>query len=239
MTTTNIETITEEEYKRLLEIIQKPELGKSELQTGEVKNLLKPWMSDAVELGLDTGRRLGEVVQMKFNGIAVDDNGKPMYIKVEDFKVNRQKGNARENTKYIYVPITKSLQELLLRIGYEKYKGSDKYILAPEEKMERETISSFVSHSFTHYYKQLETGRDLSYKCLRKTYISSLSASLGIDNARLITKHSGTQVMEEHYVDKKVIALTAKNFEVFNQDEKRKLELDKVRNSNHEITLER
>ncbi len=104
---------------------------------------------------------------------------------------------------------------------------------------QQETISSFISHSFTHYYKQLETERELSYKCLRKTYISSLSAALGIENARLITKHSGTQVMEEHYVDKKVIALTANNFEVFNQDEKRKSELEKVRNSNHEISLER
>ena len=63
---------------------------------------------------------------------------------------------------------------------------------------------------------------------------------MGIDNARLITKHSGTQVMEEHYVDKKVIAHTAKNFKMFDQaTENRQNEIEKVRSTNTEKILER
>jgi hypothetical protein len=123
---------------------------------------------------------------------------------------------------------------------YEKYKGSDKYILAPEEIMKRETINKFMTHAFPHYFKQLDTGRNLSYKSLRKTYISRLSAFMGIDNARLITKHSGTQVMEEHYIDKKVIVHTAKNFKIFDQaTENRKNEIEKIRSINKELILER
>ena len=235
----NVETITEEEYSRLLEIIQKPELGKSTLSNGVVKNMYKPWMKEAVELGLFTGRRTEEIVQMKWNNVFDDEKGNLLFIKVIDYKVSRQKGQEFDNPKYIYIPITEELSNLLFRIGYEKYKGNDKYILAPEETVTRDTVNHFITHSFPHYYKQLETGRNLSYKCLRKTYISKLSAYMGIDNARLITKHSGTQVMENNYIDKKIIAETAHNFKMFKQENNRQNEIEKIRDINNEKTLER
>jgi len=236
----NNETITEEEYKALLEIIQKPELGKSKLSNGIMKNMYKPWMKDAVEMGLLTGRRNEEIVQMKWNNIYEDEKGNLLYIRVIDYKVSRQKGQEMDNPKYIYVPVTDELKDLLFRTEYEKYKGTDKFILAPEETMKRDTINKFMTHSFPHYYKQLGTGRNLSFKNLRKTYISRLSGFMGIDNARLITKHSGTQVMEEHYIDKKVIVHTARNFKMFDQNiEKRQNEIEKIRNINQEQTPER
>jgi hypothetical protein len=177
---------------------------------------------------------------MKWNNIHEDDQGNLLYIQAIDFKVSRQKGLEGNNQKPIYVPITDELKDLLFRMGYEIYKGSDKYILAPEESMQRDTIGKFMTHSFPHFFKLLGTGRNLSYKCLRKTYISRLSAFMGIDNARLITKHSGTQVMENHYVDKKVIAHTAKNFKMFDQaTENRQNEIEKIRSTNNEKILER
>jgi hypothetical protein len=113
-------------------------------------------------------------------------------------------------------------------------------LLVIEESMQRDTISKFMTHSFPHYYKQLGTGRNLSYKCLRKTYISMISAFIGIDNARLITKHSGTQVMKDSYIDNKVIAFTAMNFKTFDQaTENRQNEIEKVRSTNTEKILER
>jgi len=234
----NIETITEEEYKSLLEIIQKPELGKLILSTGKVKNMYKPWMKDAVEFGMLTGRRNEEIVQMKWNNIEYK-KGDMFSIRAIDFKVSRQKGLEENNLKPINVPIIDELRDLLYRMGYEKYKGSDKYILAPEETMKRETINKFMSHSFPHYYKQLGTGRDLSYKCLRKTYISMLSAFMGIDNARLITKHSSTQVMQEHYVDEKVLFNTVQNFKILDKGIDRLNEIENLRNTNKDLTIER
>jgi hypothetical protein len=66
----------------------------------------------------------------------------------------------------------------------------------------------------THYYKQLNTGRNLTFKCLRKTYITRLALSLGL-NARIITRHSGEDVIIKHYLDEKVITKVAEDFEVF------------------------
>ncbi len=234
-----IETITADELHNLLEIVQKPELGISVLSTGRNKNMYKPWMKDAIELGLYTGRRNEEIVQMQWNKVFEDEKGNPLYIQVIDYKVSRQKGQEKDNPKYIYVPVTNELKDLLVRIGYENYKGSAKYILAPEETMKRETMNGLISHSFPHYYKQLGTGKDLSFKSLRKTYISKLSGFMGVDNARIITKHSGTEVMEKHYIDKKVIALTAKEFRMFDETENRQNEIQKVRSTNKKHNLER
>lgn len=64
-------------------------------------------------------------------------------------------------------------------LGYEEHKGKDLYILAPFETMERRTIMDFMSKSFSHYYKKLKTGRDLTFYDLRKTYISHLYATHG------------------------------------------------------------
>lgn len=224
-----IETISKDEYDRLLEIVQKPELGIQKLGKGVEKNLYKPWVKDAIELGLNTGRRNEEIARMKWNEVYEDEQSVPQYIRVPDFKVNRQKGNTEDNLKYIYVPVTDELNDLLERIGYGKYKHTDKYILAPEEEMERNTIRKFFSRSFTHYYKQLHTGRNLNFKVLRKTYITQLTKFMGMDNAQLITKHSGTEVMKKHYIDQKTIAEAAKNFKMFGEKKGREEEVKKIR----------
>ena len=236
-TNTNVDTITKEEYERLLEIIQKKELGKHTLKTGEVKIYFKEWMYGAVELGLETGRRNEEIARMKFSDI-FENEGKMEYVRILDLKVNRQRGREGSNAKEIIIPVTENLKEVLLRLGYEKYKGSDTYIIGPDEKMTRESITRFFSQSFSHYYNLLGTGKKLTYKNLRKTHISQLSAFMGIDNARLITKHSGSAVMEQHYIDKKVIAMTAKNFKMFEENDKtaneRRQELKEARTKTKE-----
>lgn len=239
----NVETISEEEYEAMLDIIQKPELGKC--KTGqEVKDLFRPWMHEAIELGMMTGRRNEEVVQMQWENILLKEDGELGCIKVPDFKVNRQRGSEGENIKYIFVPISEELKDLLMRMDYEKYKGSDKYILAPEETMNREMLNRFMSRSFSHYHKQLKTGRELSYKVLRKTYITALTRFMGgAENSRLVTKHSGTQVMEQHYIDPKVMALTAPGgFKVFNGNNNgREWEMEEIREAKRtkQPTLER
>lgn len=213
----NIETITKGEYQKILEIVQKPELGKTILGSGEPKDYYKPWLKDAIELGLETGRRNEELALMKWNDIFKNEKGELVYIRVPDYKVNRLQDKEGTNTKFIYVPVTQTLKELLIRIGYNKYKESDKYIIAPEELLTRNTVKFIMGRSFSHYYKQLKTGKNISFKSLRKTYISQLAAAIGVDNARIITKHSGVPVMEQHYLDKKVIAMTAKKFKMFSK----------------------
>ena len=87
-------------------------------------------------------------------------------------------------------------------------------ILAPDETMKRETMKDFISKSFTHYYSQLNTGKKIEFSDLRKTYISYLYAEFG-DKARLITKHSGIEVMLKHYIDEKAVNDLTVGFDPF------------------------
>lgn len=87
-------------------------------------------------------------------------------------------------------------------------------LLAPEKMSNGETLKNQMSKGFSHYYYQLSTGRKLTFKCLCKTYITQLVLSLGL-NARVITRHSGEDVIIKHYLDQKVISKVAEDFEVF------------------------
>jgi integrase len=209
------ENIKVKEYLAMLEIVMNKELGRALQKNGTYKYLYKPWMKEGIELGFFTGRRNDEVSQMKWKDIFKDeDTGELLYLSVQDFKINNGKDLRKEEPKYIYAPITAELKDLLYRMGYEKYKDSDKYILAPEEKMKRKTIKVFLTRSFSHYYKQLGTGKDLTYGALRKTYITKLVMLLGLENARLITRHSTIKVMDKNYVNRPLIAQTGETLKM-------------------------
>ena len=99
-------------------------------------------------------------------------------------------------------------------MGYEENKVKDIYILAPDEKMQRDSRKDLISKAFTHYFNQLGTGKKVELYDLRKTYISHLYATYG-EKARILTKHSGMDVMFNHYIDQEVIAQVASDFEFF------------------------
>ena len=238
----DVAILTKEEYSRLEEAIQKPELGFCKLGSDEVKNYFKPWMLDAVQLGIFTGRRTEEIVMLRWQDVVLDENGNLSFLEATDFKVSRQQGRLEDNPKKIPVPVTKELRKLLLRLGYKKYKNTDRFILAGDEKMKRDTIKLFISKSFTNYWNQLNIPKKATFKSLRRTYISKLSAAIGINNAQVITKHAGQEVMTNHYVSSQILASTAKNFRVWGEDgETRNDKLEKIRMTNHikENTRER
>ncbi len=231
---TNPESITFEEFERLLAHIT-PENGIREYDKGvkHLRNYYRPWLAQGFRLALETGRRREEVINLKFSDIE-EKNGIPVLIKAEDKKVNRiQNRTKEESKKYIYIPVTNSLNELLNELGYKQNKNMDKYILAPEVEISRNReMSDVLSRGFSHYYKQLNTGRELTFKCLRKTYITNLSLFMG-GNTKAITGHSDDAVIERHYLDKQIIAQAAKNFEVFSKEPNRKMELDSIRKEQH------
>jgi integrase len=152
---------------------------------------------------------------MNFNGIIENAKGEPKIIKVEDYKVNKSKNlTKKEEVKYIEIPVIAPLKKLLFELGYEKKKGKDLFILAPNEKMQRDSMKDLISKAFTHYFNQLGTGKKVELYDLRKTYISHLYATYG-DKARIITKHSGMDVMLNHYIDQEVVYQVASDFEFF------------------------
>ena len=208
-----IETITKTEFYSLIKIIS-PENGFVFLKTKEKKNLYKPWIKDAFKLGLFTGRRREEIVMMKFSDIKLNPSGELSFIESEHFKINRAFDLNDESKTAVRISITKRLKELLFELGYEKNKGTNKFILAPDEMMHRKTMMDLISKAFTHYYNLLGTGRNLQFKNLRKTYVSSAYKKYG-EKARILTKHSGIDVMQKHYIDSEMLRDANDDFDVF------------------------
>lgn len=166
------------------------------------RRMFRPWLADAFRLCLETGRRREEVVRLKWNGID-EASGT---ITSEDYKANRIQRLSGDKKKYIDIPLTPTLKSLLKTLGYEQYAGTDKYILAPEISISRgRVMSDIMSRAFSHYYAKLNTGKSLTLKSLRKTYITTLYQKIG-PSARLITGHSSDAIMEGSYVNKKKIA---------------------------------
>jgi integrase len=225
----NPKAITKDEFEMLLGRII-PENGIKDYKKGKkpVRNLYRSWLPDAFSLALETGRRREEVISLRFDNIINDNNGSS-YIKVEDFKVNRiQKLNENEK-RYIYIPITSNLKKLLNRLRYENQKNSSNYILAPEITTSRTRVmADILSKGFSHFYEQLETGRKLTFKSLRKAYITSMQIHTG-GNAKSVTGHSDNAVIEKHYLDREAIAKSIKGFQVFNETPKRDEDIRKVR----------
>ncbi len=235
----NPEAITKSEYVALLNQIT-PENGIKEYENGvkQNRNIYRPWLKDGIRLALETGRRREEVINFKWNNM--NESEGIQFIKIEDYKVNRiQNRITEEEKKYVYVPVTESLKDLLYEIGYEKHKGTDNFILAPEINISRNRVmSDTLTRGFSHYYDQLNTGRNLTFKCLRKTYITNLQIFFsGNGDTKAVTGHSDNQVIEENYIDKKEVAKASRNFTVFSNENERKTELEVIRDKGKNKTI--
>jgi integrase len=232
-------TITGNEFAGLLAESQKHGNGVQyyESKSKPERDYERHYMPDVFRFGLYSGLRRENLLTAKFNNIQ-EENDLPVLMKVPDIKVNRiRKRNKPETMKYIYVPITNELRELLYSLGYEQYKGTDNYIIAPEINGNRtRAMSDLITRAFSHYYSKLNTGRELTFKSLRKTYITNLSLYLG-ENAKAITGHSDNAVIDEHYRSKEVIAKAAQGFGVFQKEGERKNELEQIRNNSKQNQL--
>jgi integrase len=227
----NPEAITRCEYEALLkQITLENGLKENKHWVKPTRNMYRPWLADGFKLALETGRRREEVINLKWNSIRESEGIR--YIEVEDYKVNRIQNRIAENEKkMICIPITASLDALLHELGYNERINTDSYILAPNVKISRgKVMSNVLSRSFTHFYGQLNTGKNLTFKCLRKTYITKLQIYFsGTGNTKEITGHSDNQVIERNYIDKREIAKASAGFSVFSKEQERTEELKNVR----------
>ena len=212
------EIITLEEYEALLEIIS-PKLG---FQTIHGKNRTyrkqryKPYLKNGIELGLYTGARREEIARLKWNMIHVENNI-PVFIEIRNFKVERQKGygyNADVPPKII--PVIRGLLDLLNRMGYKDKIGSNEYILFPERNITISILKDNLSKGFSHFYKQLNTRKELQFKHLRKTYLTYLAMTMKGDTG-FLSSHTSKEVLRRHYINENVVLKAVKNVEIFNK----------------------
>ncbi len=149
-----------DEFYNLLNIVT-PENGIQQTLKSKT-NLYKPWLKDAYWLAILCGARTLELLNLKWSDIKSSTNVELSFIHYRSGKAIRK------------CPISLEFSSKLIDLGYFENKGKDKYILAPEESMNRDSMAALLVKSFKHYYKQLENGKNMQFRHLRIVYINSI-----------------------------------------------------------------
>ncbi|HTA26655.1 MAG TPA: phage integrase SAM-like domain-containing protein [Bacteroidia bacterium] len=238
--TTDIKVLREEEFDALMAAYENPEFGKC-IVGNEHKDYYRQWCIPAIKIMLTSGRRVEEAIMAKWNQIRIDSAGEMASLEVIDYKVSRQQNRLHDNPKKISVPITMELRQILMDSGYESFKDSDRFIIGNDEVMDRQTMKVFLGRSFSQFWSKTEYAKTkkATLKICRKTYLSSLAAEIGIANSAVVSQHSNSKILQQHYVSAQVLGTTAKNFSVFSKTQERQAELNKLRKSGNGLSLEK
>jgi integrase len=207
--TTEKAIITKEEFEKLLEKITF-ENG-YRVFSGKRRNLYHEWLAPAFRLAIETGLRSEELVTLSWSDLKELEPGKFVF-RVSNLKVNRIK-TGQDDGRYIrYIPVTKSLMELLIKFGFESGKLMEGFVLARPEPLSIKYVMSAISRGFNHYIKQV-TDREIEFNNLRKTYITRITSVLG-PNAKLFTGHSSDEVLKKHYLSNAYLAGSLGDFTI-------------------------
>ena len=209
----NIETLTKEEFKRIIEVVGVANPIVKLGGKGERKNMYKPYLVEGFKLFLLTGGRREEVVDLKWSDILITIEG-VKFFRIANRKVNRSK---QTEDFFKFIPINDDLFDLLNEMGYQEKKNTKDYILFPQRNVLTKTIMNDLSKAFTHYKKTVGISKNVSLKNLRKTYITWLRLAMGKDTG-LLTSHGGEQVLLDHYIDSTILSAVEKaalNFRVY------------------------
>lgn len=197
-----VDSVSLAEFEQLLEVIT-PENGwaiKHDRNRSYKMNHYQPWLKQAYRLAIETGERRDGLAFMRWSNI----NMKTSIIRI----LNHKLSNMEKQEIIRKIPITKSLKKLLLEMGYEKFKATDQYLIAPEQA-NRKTIMDKISKSFNHFIQKAGIERELSFRHLRKTYATLMYKYFG-ESAGQITGQSIDNIIK-NYLNKEVIMLQAKN----------------------------
>lgn len=182
----------------------------------EGRTLYFDWLIEALTFSALTGRRREEFMLAKFSDIhLIDGELLGGYIKMIDSKYTRQnKHKIGFKAKYTKAPIYPELHDFLLEMGYEKYKDTDRYIVAGDELKQRNTLANNLTNAFSFYRGQLGMDKRIQLKGLRKHYITKMRNYYG-DNANFFTGHASSRVDKIHYYDDREIFEKVKSFKLW------------------------
>jgi integrase len=197
---TRIETITKEEFEKILEAIDSSDPLLKLGGKGEVKNMYRDYLKNGFRLFLLTGGRREEVIDLRWSDIFY--SGDTYFFMIKNKKVDRNKNVKGEFFKYI--PINSDLFSLLYELGFEDKKTTKDFILCPNRKESLLTIMNTLSKSFTFYKDKANISKNISLKHLRKTYISWVNQVMGGETGKL-TSHTTEKVLTEHYLDPTIL----------------------------------
>jgi len=162
------------------------------------------WLADALTFNALTGRRREEFMNVKFSDITLI-NGQLLggYIRMIDFKYSRQNSHKIGfKDRYTKAPIYPELHDFLMKMGYEKHKGTDRYIIGGSEIKQRNTMANNLTNGFSFYRQKAGLTKDVQLNGLRKKYITRMRNEFG-DNANFFTGHKDSRIDKKHYYDDK------------------------------------
>jgi integrase len=146
-----------DEFYKLLNIMT-PENGIKQ-SPSKKSNFFRPWLKNAYWLALLTGARRSELANFKWSDIHEEENVKAFWI------------YCAKERRIVGFIITAEVQKILDDLGFDEFQGTNNYVLAPEANFSRRSVIDLLSSSFTHFYKQLETGKNITFIALRKAFI--------------------------------------------------------------------
>lgn len=212
------EIITAEEFEKTINAISyengwQSGIGKRNTRRNHFRDYLVP----AFRFALITGRRLEEILTCRFGDVHTDEKGNAQLVEFTDHKVSRILHIAQGEERKLFTPVTKEILDFLISQGYGK-RPADDFILAPEILHRRVAeMRQCLTRGFSHYFKiaNPDCRREVSFKTLRKTYLTNLAIHMGKD-VTAVSGHSDTQVLR-HYLNEKQLAaaMAMQNFSVF------------------------
>jgi integrase len=219
----NTIAVKDEDFKRILNCFENtPEKNTIKiLDGGEKKKMYRPYFKEAVELVAYTGMRITEAISIKFSDIITNENGEIDYVRGIDLKYEKTHNyDNSKPVKYVPIPITPELEELLIRLDYKNYLGKDRYLIAPDESITRDSLTKQLTHSFSYYRDKAGVTSKIGLKHLRKTFLTKIQIATGMVTSLGYQKTAS--VIQNNYIDKSEIAKSIKNkgFRLFNIDSK-------------------
>lgn len=201
--------ITKIEFQKLIEAVTY-ENGFTN-KHNESRNYYRAWLPYAFRLGLETGTRAEELVELKWSDILELENGIKVF-KIQNLKVNRIQTGEDMGRNIRYIPITKGLNALLIELGLKANEGKNSYVLERELNHSTKYMMQIISRAFGHFISKAST-RKIEFKDLRKTYITKLTMALG-DDAKMYTGHANNEIIKQHYLSNAYLTGNLKDFDV-------------------------
>ncbi|MFV8336546.1 tyrosine-type recombinase/integrase [Flavobacterium sp. RSP29] len=195
----NIYTLDKSEFDDILEAVDSANPIVKLGGKGEKKNMYRSYLVDGFKLSLLTGGRREEVVDLRWSNIfsSVKD---VKFFKIRNIKVE----SLTDEDYWKYIPINTDLMNLLLELGYDDKKQTDDFILFPEREILSKTIMNDLSKGFTHYKNMANINKKVSFKNLRKTYLSWVNAVMNKDTG-ILSSHSTHEILERYYIDPTIL----------------------------------
>ncbi len=201
------------EFEELLKVVNKRNGEYEQSDRGKIyiRNHYRTWLKDAFKLALYTGERRDGIVLMRWNFVDL----KERIITLPNYKVNRIKDVDKDRL----IPITVDLYNLLKKMGASKFSETENYLICPEHE-NRASVKDWISKSFTHYWKLLGFNPEVSFRHLRKTYVTLIYSQFG-DKTKAVTDQNVDTILE-YYLNKRSIVAQAKNLSLHDLEVRRK-----------------